>query len=316
MSQEGQSSSTLETLLTRLMTSDVSAAERMSVASQLLTHGATQRVVTAFITLLEQETDAHLVKHVVDLLGKIRSESAVMPLIDLLLWTGQSAFELKYQAEPQADPVTKVRVSVVKALGKIGDDRALVPLMSTLNNQRENYRLRLAAAESLGCIGHSQAMNPLLEVIQDDHESSHYVKESAVKALGMLGDIRALEPLLDIFESKRGFKDKFNFLKERIIESIGRLGARQNRAIQVLQDALKDEANYIRLAAVQSLCDIGDDACIPILKECLFDADDDVAIAATSALFQIGGEALIRQILAEQENLPKFVRDELECYVP
>jgi hypothetical protein len=41
-----------------------------------------------------------------------------------------------------------------------------------------------------------------------------------------------------------------------------------------------------------------------------------VAIAAASTLYQLGGEALIREILDTQENLPNFIRQELETYVP
>ncbi|MCA9799029.1 MAG: HEAT repeat domain-containing protein [Cyanobacteria bacterium HKST-UBA04] len=308
--------SPIDAMLDQLADVTLPASQRVMLASQLLTFRHDARVEAAYVKLLASEADESLLRHLIQLVGKCRTKESVMPLVDLMLWTGQSAYEEANPGNGQSDRVLKVRVGATKALGKIGDDRALVPLMGMLNNMRENYRLRLAAAESLGNIGHAQAIHPLLNVVQDDTEHSHYVKESAVKALGMLGDIRALEPLLDIFESKQGITQKFNFLKERLIESIGRLGATQNRAIRVLQEALKDEASYIRLAAVQSLCDIGDEACIPLLKECLFDSDDDVAMAATAALYQIGGESLIRQVLDEQENLPKFVRDELECYIP
>jgi HEAT repeat protein len=188
--------------------------------------------------------------------------------------------------------------------------------MSILGNQKENYRLRLSAAESLGRLGDTQALNPLINIVQDDQESSQYLKESAIKALGMLGDIRALDPLLEMFESQKGLKNKFNFLKEQIIEAIGRLGSNHNRAQKALFDALEDEAPSIRLAAIESLTEIGDDESVEMIKHRLFDSDDDVAVAAVAALYQLGGETMIRDILETQENLPQFIRQELESYVP
>lgn len=308
-------SMSLELLLSQLQSAEAPTAVRLEAASQLAEISEPQ-VVHAFLSILQQESEARLVMHVISLLARKKVYSAVDPLIDVVLCTGKTAIENSHPQFSQSDPGIRIRVAATQALGRMGDERAIVPLMDLLGNQAENYRLRLAAAESLGKLGDTQAVNPLLNIVKDDYESSQYLKESAIKALGMLGDIRALEPLLDMFEQQRGFKNKFNFLKERIVEAIGRLGPHHNRARQALFDALEDEAPSIRLSAVESLAEIGDNTCIPVLKQRLFDPDDDVAFAAIAALYHVGGEAVIREILDHQENLPQFIRQELESYVP
>ena len=197
------------------------------------------------------------------------------------------------------------------------DQRAVLPLIAMLNEPGENYRLRLAIAESLGRLGDQQALLPLVDIVNNEDENSQYLKESAVKALGMLGDIRALEPLLDMFESKKGWLNKFTFVKEQLIEAIGKIGGpSDNRTQAALYQALEDRGQYIRLAAVESLAEVGDEQAVPHLLKRLFDKSDDVAMAAVNTLFHIGGEALIRDILASNDNLPQIIRDELESYVP
>jgi HEAT repeat protein len=305
----------LEVLLQQILSAQEPVTVRLEAATQLAEHTDPQ-AVHALLSIINHETEPRLLMHVVSLLARKRIYSAVMPLIDLVLCTGRSGIEKEQPNFAQSDIGIRIRIAAVQALGRMGDERAIVPLMSVLGNQKENYRLRLSAAESLGRLGDAQALNPLINIMQDEQEPSQYLKESAVKALGMLGDIRALDPLLEMFESKKGIKNKFNFLKEQIIEAIGRLGSNENRAQSALLDALEDEAVTIRLSAVESLGEIGDETCIPALKKCLFDADDDVAISTVATLFQLGGEPLIREILEQQDNLPHFVRQELESYVP
>lgn len=271
--------------------------------------------VHALLSILNHETEPRLLMHVISLLARKKIYSAVMPLIDIALCTGKSGIEKSCPDLRSSDTGIRVRIAAIQALGRMGDERAIVPLMGILGDQRENYRLRLSAAEGLGRLGDAQALNSLLNIVKDDHEPSQYLKESAVKALGMLGDIRALEPLLEMFESKKGIKNKFNFLKEQIIEAIGRLGSNHNRATEALLEALEDEASCIRLSAVESLSEIGDASCIPALKKCLFDSNDDVALGAVVTLYQIGGPEAILEILEQQENLPQFIRQELENYV-
>jgi HEAT repeat protein len=90
-------------------------------------------------------------------------------------------------------PNDKIRVDVrqgaAKALGEIGDERAVEPLMKAL--RRDSY-VRWSAVVALGKIGKS-AVEPLIGVLSDDNWR---VREYAVRALGEIGDERAVEPLI------------------------------------------------------------------------------------------------------------------------
>ena len=84
-----------------------------------------------------------------------------------------------------------VRRHAAGALGKIGDARAVEPLIGVLSDDDENVRWR--AAEALGKIGDKRAVEPLIGVLGDEDE---YVRSSAAEALGVIGDVRAVEPLI------------------------------------------------------------------------------------------------------------------------
>lgn len=268
--------------------------------------------IQCLILRLREEIHCQLVTHCMGVLSRVKASEAVMPLVDILLAHDVALFDSN-PAFINTDDSLRLRCAAAQALGRLGDGRAIIPLMSILNDKEINYRLRLAAAESLGKIGDSHAVTPLIEILKDEREKSLYLKESAVKALGMLGDIRALEPLIDVLESKRGIRDKFNFLKERIIEAMGRIGESDRKATDTLLRSLMDDAPSIRLAAVEALGEIGDADCLPDLQKRIFDEDDEVAKAAILAIYHIGGEDSLEDLLT-LENLPRFLREELEGY--
>lgn len=316
---ESLSDNSVEGQLQVFLSSQQPSSSRVKAAHQLAQQLGNPTVLSSFLACLRQETDVNLLTQVIAILGKRKIYGAIETLLDFMRCEGQTTIEKSEGKKKfkQSDAGMKIRAAAAKALGQMEDDQAVLPMIGILSDPDENYRVRLAVAESLGRLGAQNALKPLVDIVQDEQENSQYLKESAVKALGMLGDIRALDPLLDVFESKKGWLNKFSFIKEQLIEAIGKIGTPDNdRLTKNLLDALNDRASYIRLAAVESLGEVGDERIVPNIIGCLFDAAEDVATAAVHALFQIGGESLIRQVLSEQDNLPQFVRDELEAYVP
>ena len=288
----------------------------VSALGDLLVHDPSEVGLTCLLDCVRQERDCRLIAHAISVLGRLQSEDAVPVLLDALLAMRIDVYETpRINNFVQSDDSLRIRCAAVQALGKIRDNRAIIPMMSILNNRDENYRLRLAVAESLGKLGDDFAVSPLIAILADEREKSVYLKESVAKALGMLGDIRAIEPLIDILESKRGIRDKFNFLKEQVIEAIGRIGRPNRKATDSLLVTLQDEAPSIRLAAVEALAAIGDEDCLNALKGRVFDEDDEVAKAAAYAVYHLGGREAIDELLT-RENLPRFLREELEGYLP
>jgi HEAT repeat protein len=292
--------------------------ERLQALSQLtglISPESDETVIDDLITCVQQERDDVILTRVIQLLSA--AGPVALPVItDVLLATHVAIYEGREGKDfVKTEQSTRLRCQAARALGLIGDNRAVVSLMSILNDRDENYRLRLAAAESLGKVGDEYVVKPLIDLLSDEREKSVYLKESVARALGMLGDIRAVEPMIDILESKQGIRDKFNFLKERLIEAIAQIGRPSRKATHGLLTALTDEAPSIRLAAVEALGTLGDHDCLVDLQQCIFDEDDDVARAAVNAVYSLGGERAVKELL-QRENLPQFIRDELEGYIP
>lgn len=308
----------LDALLAQFQDATLEPGYRVKAVNQLVERADQPQVIHALVSCVKNDTEITLLTHTIGMLGRKKLYSAVEVLLGLLACTNATKIEKQHGGKTfrQTDAGLRIRVAVIQALGRMEDQRAVDPLIALLSDMSENYRVRLAAAEALGRLGDQQALSPLVNIVQNDFESSQYLKESAVKALGMLGDIRALDPLLDMFESKKGWLNKFSFVKEQVIEAIGKIGHTNNRVQENLIRSLSDRAGYIRLASVESLGEVGDVASVPHLMSCLQDKDDDVAIAAVHSLFQIGGLDLIKSILATQSNLRELVREELEAYVP
>jgi HEAT repeat protein len=129
--------------------------------------------------------------HAVEALGKSRSANAVEPL----LW---SLFNDQDQA---------IREDVVRALGQLGDPRAMEFLMTAMKEPG----LRPLAVEALGRIGDRRALPVLIAVIEggdrpvasrtvagcgDRWDEEMETKGAAVRALGSLGDESAIPALL------------------------------------------------------------------------------------------------------------------------
>lgn len=185
-----------------------------------------------------------------------------------------------------------------KAISNYKNRDSIIPLLNCLNNKKENYKLRLSCAESLGKIGDKFAVAPLIDVLSDEEEKSVYLKESAAIALGMIGDMRALDPFLGILDAKRGIIDKFTFLKERIIEALGKINVGKNEKVfKALKNSLMDESPQIRIGAIEALMNSEDSRAVDLIKEALFDENDEVKKNAVIALYNLEGEEILKDIL-------------------
>jgi HEAT repeat protein len=129
--------------------------------------------------------------HAVEALGRSRSADAVEPLLWVL-----------FNDQDQA-----IREDVVRALGQLGDGRALEFLVTAMKEPG----LRPLAVEALGKIGDRRAVQVLIAVLEgsdrpvasrtvagcgDSWDEEMETKGAAVRALGNLGDESAIPVLL------------------------------------------------------------------------------------------------------------------------
>ena len=173
------------------------------------------------------------------ILGDIRAEEAVEPLISML-----------------DDDYWPIRKAATLSLGRIGDKRAVEPLINVLKD--DHWHVRETAALALGALGDKRAVEPIITALKD---GSLNVKCEVVDALGVLGDNRALKPLMDILR-----EDDY-ILRACTVTSLGKIG--DNMAVNALLNSLEDENYFVRVNAANALATIGDEGALPALQEAL-----------------------------------------------
>jgi HEAT repeat protein len=91
------------------------------------------------------------------------------------------------------------RLGAARQLGKLGDQRAVPPLVGCL--QASDFLLRTAAAKALGEIGNPSAVEALYSTAVEDE--NHYVRGQAAAELFRLGDERGFVLLSKLLHEPR-----------------------------------------------------------------------------------------------------------------
>lgn len=169
--------------------------------------------------------------------------------VDDLIW------DLSYDASPT------VRAEAAISLGRVGDNRAVDPLIEALGDG--NSDVRAAAAQSLGKIGDPKAVEPLIVILRYDDTYS-LSRKQAIWALGMIGDARAVDPLISVLNNS-GHPDT----QALAAEALGKIG--DPRAVNPLITALKDKDRFVRGSAAEALGEIGNPSAIAPLTKALDD---------------------------------------------
>lgn len=241
---------------------------------------------------LKNIKDADILIQIIKFTDAHRALSTLNILLDILT----------FKIEDSDESLINVRIMCAKAISNYKDNSTVTTLLSCMNNKNEHYRVRLACADALGRIGDKYAVKPLIDLVEDEEEKSVYLKESATFALGLLGDTSAIDPLVAILESKQGFLDKFTFLKEKIVEALGKLNFNNKKVMKALQHSLMDSSPIVRINAIEAIMNSDDENAVELIKPCLNDDDDDVKKNALIALYNLCG----RDILDEVIELPIY----------
>jgi HEAT repeat protein len=136
-------------------------------------------------------------------------------------------------------------------------------LIKALGYQKD-MSIRLEAARALGELGDARAVDPLIQILDPDMQK--FMREAAAKALGEIGDIRAIEPLL-----AAAFKDSDELVCRAAAIALEKLGWKPTEATAMkywlilyrgdkIADLARELAEKKEVAAIQSLIDIMDAA--------------------------------------------------------
>lgn len=142
-------------------------------------------------------------------------------------------------------------------LGKLGDQRAALPLTRLLTDKQEDARI--AAVRALGRIKDSSTVEALVESLDD---RSRNVRNWATESLGFIGDPAATSHLLATLREAPASGERAYASR-----ALGRIG--DPRAVDGLIAALNDEHRAVRWLSAEALTKIGDDRAIPALKAAL-----------------------------------------------
>ena len=165
-------------------------------------------------------------------LGNLRHRAAVEPLLSLLRTS-----------------TPDLRGLIVDALAKIGDSRAIEPLLQLLAEEIKVADLsRIIGA--LGNFGDARVVRALTDALRNQYRS---VRQSAAYSLAELGDPGAIPTLLDALNDVDDgvllLDNPYSSVRGGAIVSLGRLGSND----PALHAALKDPDCHIRSAAAVAL---------------------------------------------------------------
>ncbi|MHA1821579.1 MAG: HEAT repeat domain-containing protein [Promethearchaeota archaeon] len=159
-------------------------------------------------------------------LGKIGEQKSVAPLVQLIKNGGAKVYSFTgSQVEVKQDNVDEellkdegmkyhdVQINAIKALGEIGDERAVGALIAEAND--EDGHIRAAIALALGKIKSKKAVPKLIELLND---TMWYVRRDAAIALGKIGDLRSVDVLVDKLD------DNYHEVKDKAAKAIEKMG--------------------------------------------------------------------------------------------
>ena len=172
----------------------------------------------------------------------------------------------------------KVQYDAAEALGDLGDDRAVGPLVTALKNV-EFSGVRWKAAEALSKIG-APAFDALVGALRHSDDD---VRWKAAIALGEIGDPRAIDPLINLL------CDEDRFVKSRAAYALGLIG---EPAVEPLICALREGDGNLRWGAAIALGKIRDLRAIDPLIRALADKYENVRAESAKSLAAIGKPAL------------------------
>jgi HEAT repeat protein len=170
-------------------------------------------------------------------------------------------------------------------LGKLGDPRAVAPLVRALTDPDRGVRQAVVVA--LGKLGEKRAVRPLASALKD---KDPYVRINAAYALGKLGDRQVagiLKQAVSGFLQGGAWVDEF---RAAVTWSLGRLGDPQASAmaLQALRDFHGIDSDRRRARAAERLAELGGTDAIKALVRALSDPSSLVRLKAASALRKLG----------------------------
>ena len=273
-------SSTMDLLMAQLTAEDFEVRRSAAVAlGRISDSNATPALVNAL-------SDESLAVDAANALGQIGDARAVDGLLDLIGSEDASARQAAVSAlnslasPPNSkriipllyDPDPNVRESAVKIAGYFGYPQAAGVLVELSRDPDE--KVRCAAIEHLPYVEDERAFDVLARAMKDETPN---VRAAAARALGNMDAAGVVQQLI------KGLDDEDVWVRYFSARALGR--RRSAESVEALERVIeKEKFNHVRIAALDSLGQIGGHRVSAIVAELVKDDDPDVARAAQVAL--------------------------------
>ncbi len=234
--------------------------------------------------------------------------------------------------------------AAVEALGKIGDTRAVEPLIEALGDA--NDYVRASATEALDKVGWvpetdeqraayliavldwgslvewgEPAVEPLIKAFGNDLVNQRAGRHEFAELLGKIGDARAVEPLIKALGDDE-------YIGRSAAYALGDIG--DIRAVEPLIKALREDSHHLVGAAASALGNIGDERAVePLILLALRTSRvsrslssrfprryDEIREAVTGVLVNFGEpavEPLIEALVDEDEDVRSYAAEALKA---
>ncbi len=175
--------------------------------------------------------------------------------------------------------------------------------------QDSNPRVRYAAVSQLSTLG-QQNLSQTTTLLRDRlHDSDSDVQAAAADSAGALKLTAVFDELQQLYHTSSEWLVKFS-----IVAALGELG--DQRALSLLEEALKSDNELMQTAAIGSLGELGDDRAVTLILPFLSNPDWQIRYRLVQALSRLNGpsvrsalEALaqddVAQVAQEAQNVLK-----------
>ena len=186
------------------------------------------------------------------------------------------------------------------ALAKIGDARAVEPLIAEFKKDQNEYPSH--CAEALAARKDPRIAEAMLAILREKERPGQFAwrRASAAYVLGQVGDARAVEPLLSCL------KEKDSQLASTAARALARLNDRH--ATDGLIAALKAGPAGARRWVAEALGSSKDPRAAEALAAALGDKDAELRLAAALALAELHDGRALEPLLADVKQAPQSSR--------
>jgi HEAT repeat protein len=286
--------------------------DRMLAASVLVQKGDKTCVLPLVAALRDRNWDVR--SYAVNALGEIGDNRATAPLIagikeailiayannrisnewgKILSFVESVSYALVKINDPRAvnglveildnDGLGDMRAKTADILGRLGDRKAVKPLIKALRSK--NLWPAQSAAAALGMIKDPVAVEPLIQALNSNIDG---LSASAANALGEIGDRRALLPLA------AALKAHDDYLRVAAASALG--GIKDPASVKYLIQALRDKNYMVRVRAVQAMGKLKDPAAVETLIRIIHRNGFHLKEEAVIALGEIGDKRAIEPL--------------------